>query len=128
MKLRLFVWMAVLSVAVFGFARQNEWEDPSCIDRNKERPHACFALYDNADDARTLDYSLSPWFKSLNGKCKFRYAPSVETSLTDFYRTDLQDEGWDEIDVPSNWELQGFGEPIIRNIQYVFSPNPPLSM
>ena len=125
MKWKLVVWMAALNVAVSGFARQNEWENPSCIDRNKERPHACFALYENADDARTLDYTLSPWVKPLNGKWKFRYAPSVETSLTDFYRTDLQDGDWDEIDVPSNWELQGFGEPIIRNIQYVFSPNPP---
>ena len=125
MKWKLVVLMAVLTVAVSGLARQNEWENPSCIDRNKEQPHACFALYEKADDARTLDYGLSPWVKTLNGRWKFRYAPSVETSLTDFYRTDLQDEEWDEIDVPSNWELQGFGEPIIRNIQYVFSPNPP---
>ena len=29
------------------------------------------------------------------------------------------------MDVPSNWELKGFGEPIIRNIQYVFPANPP---
>lgn len=42
-----------------------------------------------------------------------------------FYCTDLSDNDWDTITVPSNWEIQGFGEPIIRNIQYVFSPNPP---
>ena len=38
---------------------------------------------------------------------------------------DLSSDYWSDIEVPSNWELQGFGEPIIRNIQYVFSPNPP---
>ena len=56
---------------------------------------------------------------------KFVYAPSIAESIRDFYRTDLSDNDWDTIIVPSNWEIQGFGEPIIRNIQYVFSPNPP---
>lgn len=87
-----------------------------------------FALYENTEDARTEDYSRSPWIHSLNGTWKFRYAPSIEESVKDFYRTDLSEEGWQEIAVPSNWELKGFGEPIIRNIQYVFSPNPPLLM
>lgn len=107
------------------FAQQSEWEDPTRYEWNKEKPHADFAFYESVDDARTEDYTLSPWYKSLNGKWKFRYAPSIETSIKDFYRTDLEDKDWDEIPVPSNWELQGYGEPIIRNIQYVFSPNPP---
>ena len=63
--------------------------------------------------------------KELNGTWKFVYAPSIAESIRDFYRTDLSDNNWDTIIVPSNWEIQGFGEPIIRNIQYVFSPNPP---
>lgn len=61
----------------------------------------------------------------MNGTWKFVYAPSIAESIRDFYRTDLSDNDWDTIIVPSNWEIQGFGEPIIRNIQYVFSPNPP---
>ena len=67
----------------------------------------------------------SPWQYSLNGTWKFVYAPSIAESIKDFYCTDLSDNDWDTITVPSNWEIQGFGEPIIRNIQYVFSPNPP---
>lgn len=92
---------------------------------NKEKPHVDFALYENADDARTEDYTRSPWIHSLNGTWKFRYASSIVESVKDFYRTDLSEEDWQEIAVPSNWELKGFGEPIIRNIQYVFSPKPP---
>ena len=61
----------------------------------------------------------------MNGTWKFVYAPSIAESIKDFYCTDLSDNDWDTITVPSNWEIQGFGEPIIRNIQYVFSPNPP---
>ena len=115
----------LLCVPVIALAQQNEWEDPTQFEWNKEKPHACFALYESVGDARTEDYSRSPWYKSLNGTWKFRYAPSIEASVKDFYRTDLSDRDWDEIRVPSNWELQGYGEPIIRNIQYVFSPNPP---
>ena len=61
----------------------------------------------------------------MNGKWKFTYSPTIEKSDNYFYHEKLQDESWTDIAVPSNWELQGFGEPIIRNIQYVFSPNPP---
>lgn len=115
----------LLCLASLTWAQQNEWENPTRYEWNKEKPHVNFALYENAEDARTEDYSRSPWIHSLNGTWKFCYAPSIEESVKDFYRTDLSEEGWQEIAVPSNWELKGFGEPIIRNIQYVFSPNPP---
>lgn len=103
----------------------NEWENPEVYEWNKEQPHSCFQSYGNASDAVADEAARSPWFLSLNGRWKFAYAPSIETCEADFYSTDLDDSSWAEIDVPSNWELQGYGEPIIRNIQYVFSPNPP---
>lgn len=57
----------LLCVPVIALARQNEWEDPTRFEWNKEKPHACFALYESVGDARTEDYSRSPWYKSLNG-------------------------------------------------------------
>lgn len=121
------LWITGILLCLMGglYAQPNEWENPVRYEWNKEKPHTGFALYESADDARTEDYALSPWHQSLNGTWKFRYAPSIEESVKDFYRVDLPDDDWDEIQVPSNWELEGFGEPIIRNIQYVFSPNPP---
>ena len=125
MKKKTTILGLLLCLASLTWAQQNEWENPTRYEWNKEKPHVDFALYENTEDARTEDYSRSPWIHSLNGTWKFRYAPSIEESVKDFYRTDLSEEGWQEIAVPSNWELKGFGEPIIRNIQYVFSPNPP---
>lgn len=110
--------------AVFG-QQQNEWENPIKYESNKEKPHADFFIYKSPEDAITEEAELSPWYKSLNGNWKFTYSPDIKESEMDFYRTNLQDEDWKNITVPSNWELQGFGEPIIRNIQYVFSKNPP---
>ena len=106
-------------------AQQNEWENPLKQEWNKEKPHTDLMLYTTRETAIKDDYTSSTWYKSLNGKWKFIYAPKIEDSEKNFFHINLNDSNWPEIDVPSNWELKGFGEPIIRNIQYVFSPNPP---
>ena len=106
-------------------AQNNEWENPAKYEWNKERSHADFRLYEQAEDTVNDKPRKSSWQHSLNGVWKFIYAPTIAASIKDFYRIDLPDSNWDTITVPSNWEIQGFGEPIIRNIQYVFSSNPP---
>lgn len=49
---------------------------------------------------------------------------------TDFWRKDFNDKGWDNIQVPGIWELNGYGDPIYVNTQYAwqsfFKNNPPL--
>ena len=127
---RLFSTLLFLSCLFCGLsptakAQNNEWENPTQYEWNKEKPHADFRLYERTDDAVNDNPQKSSWQYSLNGTWKFVYAPSIAESIKDFYCTDLSDNDWDTITVPSNWEIQGFGEPIIRNIQYVFSPNPP---
>ncbi len=42
-----------------------------------------------------------------------------------FFTEDFNDTGWDTIHVPSNWEMQGFGDPLFRNVTSPFPPNPP---
>lgn len=106
-------------------AQQNEWENPTVYEWNKEKPHVDLKLYTTTEDAIKDIATDSPWYKSLNGTWKFTYAPTIADSNKEFYKTSFNDSKWDDIKVPSNWELEGFGEPIIRNIQYVFSPNPP---
>ena len=127
---RLFSTLLFLSCLFGGLpqtakAQNNEWENPVKYEWNKERPHADFRLYEQAEDAVNDKPRKSSWQHSLNGVWKFIYAPTIAASIKDFYRIDLPDSNWDTITVPSNWEIQGFGEPIIRNIQYVFSSNPP---
>ncbi|MBB4042894.1 beta-galactosidase [Bacteroides reticulotermitis] len=117
-----FTWLLATGLV---HAQQNEWENPVTYEWNKEKPHADFMMYSCREDAIKEDVTLSPWYKSLNGKWKFAYSPTIERSEKHFYREGLPDAAWTDIEVPSNWEMQGFGEPIIRNIQYVFSPNPP---
>lgn len=106
-------------------AHQNEWENPLVLDWNKERPHTDFMLYNTRQEALTDDFTASPWYRTLNGTWKFLYSRDIKESPRQFYLEKADNADWKDITVPSNWEMQGFGEPIIRNIQYVFSPNPP---
>ncbi len=107
-------------------AQSNEWENPTILDWNKEKPHATFMLYDNKAAVMADDYSSSPFYKSLNGTWKFTYVDKWADRQTDYYKTTIDDTKWNDIAVPSNWELKGFGVPIYTNIVYPFPKNPPM--
>ena len=115
----------LLSVTAFSQSVNNDWENPKLFEVNKEAPHASFMLFESTKDVIADDYSRSPFHQSLNGKWKFVYAEKYANRITDFYRTDLNTTKWNDITVPSNWELQGFGTPIYTNIVYPFPKNPP---
>lgn len=103
----------------------NDWEDPQVIGRNKLAPVATMYRFDDADSARDGDRDSSPYVKLLNGTWKFHYVGSPDERPQDFYKTDFDASGWDDIAVPSNWERQGFGQPIYTNVTYPFDKDPP---
>jgi len=104
----------------------NDWEDPEMIGRNKEAPHATLMPFADAATAESGDRTASPWFKSLNGDWKFNWSPNPAERPVDFYRPDFDVTGWDDIPVPANWQLQGYGYPIYTNIPYAWgNPDPP---
>jgi beta-galactosidase len=103
----------------------NEWENPQILNYNREKAHATFMLYSDKKQVIADDYSKSSRYHLLNGTWKFNYVDKVADRRTDFYRTDLNDSGWANIEVPSNWELKGFGIPIYTNVTYPFPKNPP---
>lgn len=105
--------------------RKNEWENPNIIDRNKEEAHAQFVLFSNADRAMSLDDNESEFYKSLNGRWKFDIVKKPSERPNDFYKVDFDDSNWNEITVPSNWELEGYDIPIYTNLVYPFPKNPP---
>ncbi len=104
------------------------WEDPKIFNIGQIRPHANFIPYSNVEDlfsANSFQKSISKWVKSLNGKWKFHWVRKPEDRPKDFYKNKFDISSWDEIDVPSNWELQGYGTPIYVNDRYPFPKNPP---
>ena len=80
----------------------------------------------NQEDGRS--YHIPEKSISLNGDWKFRYAESPGEIPSDFFRPGFNDRKWDNIPVPSNWEMQGFGEPLFRNMTTPFPNTLPSTM
>ncbi len=103
-----------------------EWENPEIFQINREAPTASFYRYqDMATALENSSWQNSPFYLSLNGLWDFKYAKNVLERPTSFFKSDTNTADWDKIEVPSNWELQGFGMPIYTNIVYPFPKNPP---
>ena len=62
---------------------------------------------------------------SLNGIWKFKWSPDPQSRPADFYTENYSTDNWDNIVVPGNWEIQGFGTPIYTNINYPFKRDQP---
>jgi len=99
----------------------DELENPGIFDQNKEQPHATFIPFDDVDDVMANDPEASPYYKSLNGTWKFNWVKDPAERPTDFYKPEYNVRRWDEIPVPSNWELKGYGIPIYVNHPYAFA-------
>lgn len=102
-----------------------DWENPAVFAVNKEPPHATLFPFETRSLALRRDRNMSAYHSSLNGRWKFHWARKPADRPIEFFRTDFDDAGWDEIPVPGNWEVNGFGVPIYLNQPYPFERNPP---
>ncbi len=120
----------LLHLSIFAICQNDtiyDWENPQVIGINKLAPRATMIPFSTIEGALNNDFNDSPWFKSLIGNWKFNWARTPEDRPIDFYKTGFDASSWDEIPVPSNWELQGYGIPIYVNQPYEFTydPQPP---
>ena len=94
------------------------YEDPKRIHIHAEPPRAYYIPYDTAEKALRGVPEASRFYKCLNGAWDFAY-----------YDADI-DEGVREprtgkIQVPGNWQLQGYGMPWYNDQNYQFPIDPP---
>lgn len=76
-------------------------------------------------EARTAFYWDSAKRVSLNGEWKFLYREAPELSPEGFMSKQADIEGWDEIDVPSVWQLRGYDQMHYTDVLYLFPVRPP---
>ena len=103
----------------------NDWENQKLVGINKMDGHTVYPPFDDKDDAITGERSASPYFKLLNGAWKFEYFTGPDTLPEDFFEEDFDCSEWDDIVVPSNWQMKGYGNPHYTNINYPIPVNPP---
>ena len=102
----------------------NYIENTEVFELNQEEGHVLIVPYTTTEEAVRNNRKAASVY-SLNGTWKFHFANTPEGTPDGFFNDNFNDLGWDTIHVPSNWEMQGFGDPIFRNVSTPFPPNPP---
>ncbi len=104
-----------------------EWENETIFAINKEEGHVTFFPYPNSAALKKDAFFNKPWltpnsdyYKSLNGDWKFNWVTNPEDRPKDFYKENFDISKWETIEVPSNWEMKGYGTPIYTNITLSF--------
>ncbi|MBP8639860.1 MAG: DUF4981 domain-containing protein [Oscillospiraceae bacterium] len=86
-----------------------DYENPQIIEQNKEPAHTIWMPYDSFDEISEL--KPSKYKLSLSGVWDFKWIFGKGEVPTDFYLTEYDSSGWDKLDVPSVWQLKGYGKP-----------------
>ena len=128
-----YCFLALLTIFTLHVTAQDlpDWENPAVISRNTERPHATLIPYANEATALKFDPSASPFVKSLNGTWKFKWVSHPSKVPGDFYQPNTSTANWDDLPVPSNWQVVGaregraYDRPIFTNIKHPFPTKPP---
>lgn len=93
-------------------------ENEQVISEHKLPAHASFTSFSSVEEFKAKQ---AKYFKSLNGVWKFNWVRNPADRPTTFMNNGFDPSSWDDIKVPANWEVEGFGVPIYVNHQYEFA-------
>lgn len=153
MNKRLFVTLSMAGLAMVAFGARKpkaaikssvktvaiqqptftEWHDLQVNEINRLPLHTMHFAYDPNDfpgtGAEYLDKKKSMNYLSLEGTWKFNWVANADERPTNFYKTDLDDSKWNNIQMPGNWEMLGYGQPEYVNVGFAwrghFDQQPP---
>ena len=111
---------------------KNDWENEKVFAINKEPGHPTLIPYATEEEMVADAAYEHPWERTastryllLNGKWKFNWVKAPEERPVNFFKPGYNVSDWGEIDVPSCWEMLGYGTPLYTNVTYPFLNNPP---
>ena len=149
MRKRLFITMSMAGLAMTALGAQKpktaktqskvaesaptytEWHDLQVNDINRFPLHTTFFTFASGEVSAKGegDKTQSKNFLSLDGTWKFNWVENADQRPTDFYKADLDDSKWSNIQMPGNWEMLGFGQPEYVNTGFAwrghFDQQPP---
>ena len=129
MKKQLMTGLFTVLALTAGAQTFQEWRNPEINAVNRAPMHTNYFAFENADAAKKADKRQSTNYMTLNGTWKFNWVKDADSRPTDFWKTGFNDKGWDDLQVPAVWELNGYGDPIYVNVGYAwrnqFQNNPP---
>lgn len=99
-----------------------EWQDKDAFRAGQLPPHALVVPYANGSGAEKQiaeqRFEHSPWYESLNGRWDFAWTKNPAKRPAEFFKPEFDTSSWNKINVPGNWERQGYGTPIYVNERY----------
>jgi beta-galactosidase len=98
-----------------------DWENPAVFRINKEPARATSMPFPDKESSLAKKPLESPWCQILNGPWKFQYSGSTAAMPAGFEKPEFDVSAWKEIQVPSNWQMQGYGIPLYTNVIYPFA-------
>lgn len=118
------------SAAVFSSAQDvPNWKNLDVYSVNAETQRTELIFHPTWEDALSKDFEQGANYVDLNGTWKFKYHDSqADMDPAIGAVTSAQTVSWDDIKVPGNWEVQGFGIPVYVNTDFEFmtwNPKPP---
>ena len=129
MKKQLMTGLFTVLALTAGAQTFQEWRNPEINAVNRAPMHTNYFAFENADAAKKANKKQSTNYMTLNGTWKFNWVKDADSRPTDFWKTGFNDKGWDDLQVPAVWELNGYGDPIYVNVGYAwrnqFQNNPP---
>ncbi len=120
---RLTPWMGLLAITVLQAAP--DWENEQITQINQEPARVFSMPFAGRKAALEKDWRDSSRVRSLNGEWDFHFAKRPEERAVGFEQPSADLSGWDKIQVPGNWQTQGFGIPIYTNQTYPFKRDEP---
>ena len=106
-----------------------EWHDLQVNEVNRLKLHTNYFAYENETLALAGQMDKSANFISLHGAWKFNWVKDADKRPVDFYKTDLDDSAWKTMNIPANWEMNGYGVPEYVNTGFAwrghFDQKPP---
>ena len=93
-------------------------ENELIIGENKLAPHSSFTSFTSKKNGLNKQ---SKFYKSLDGKWNFNWVKNPKDRPINFMNPSFDVSSWNQINVPSNWEIEGYGVPIYANHQYEFA-------
>lgn len=124
-NLPLYFINSLIILLTFSCKQSFDWMNPEIIGENKAPAHAYFIPHKDINTALEFNDSTSSLYQNLNGRWKFFFSDNPLELPRNFEKTNFNDNSWNSIPVPSNWQLVGFGVPIYTNIKHPFEVNPP---
>jgi len=102
-----------------------DWENLDILERGRLAPRPYYIPFPSEEAALTHDRRGSDRFLPLDGVWKFHYAETPAQAPDGFEEPSFDASAWDDLPVPSCWQMHGYGIPHYTNVQYPFPVDPP---